>query len=184
MNLLKNKRGEGELQAMDSVLGIPVTFILLLGIFTLLFFMGGLNISTAQVPKNLQLDMIVNRFIMSPYCFAYTDSSTGRTYPGKISLTQNPDPVACFNTAGAAKDNPDAKANIPYAFKIIVYKSDRPDGFGGAADKKLGEYTTDNWDDDIQPISDFDREVIIVSNDKESSGIMTIIVQQAHISTE
>jgi len=83
----------------------PMYFIILLICLTISFIMFSYAISkevysTTAIPDNLEMTILVNRFLNSPDCLAYQDKETGRTYSGVIDLEKfnNKTLKKCYST--------------------------------------------------------------------------------------
>jgi len=110
-----SKRGSGYILGKK-----PMYFIILLICLTISFLLFNFAImreisSTTVIPDNLEMTILINRFLNSPDCLAYKDKETGRTYSGVIDLEKFNDKTLekCYST----KDN-DLKA-----FKLTLESS-------------------------------------------------------------
>ena len=95
-----SKRGSGYILGKK-----PMYFIILLICLTISFLLFNFAImreiySTTVIPDNLEMTILVNRFLNSPDCFAYQDKETGRTYSGVIDLEKfnNKTLKKCYST--------------------------------------------------------------------------------------
>jgi len=89
---MENKKMFFSKKASGYILGKkPIYFIITLICLTISFLMFSYAISkevssTAYIPNNLEANILINRLLNSPYCFAYQDEETGRAYPRIIDL--------------------------------------------------------------------------------------------------
>ena len=61
-----------------------ITMIMIAFTFIIAAYKGNLT----YVPEKLEANLIANRFINIPECFAYKDADSGRLYPGIIELNK------------------------------------------------------------------------------------------------
>ena len=131
-----SKRGSGYILGKK-----PMYFIILLICLTISFLLFNFAImreisSTTVIPDNLEITILINRFLNSPDCLVYQDKETGRTYPGVINLEKfNGQTLEkCYST----EDN-DLKA-----FKLTL-ESLNPD-ITSKFDTKRNFISTPNWE--------------------------------------
>jgi hypothetical protein len=118
---MKNKKMFFSKKASGYILGKkPLYFIILLICLTISFILFSYAISrevssTTYILENLEVTILINRFLNSPDCLAYQDKETGRTYSGVIDLEKFNDKTLekCYST----EDN-DLKA-----FKLTLESS-------------------------------------------------------------
>ena len=73
--------------ATSKVVAYIVFGFIFVGFCILLFFiMSKETISIADIPKNLEEYVFIQRFLNNPDCFTYQDKETLRIYPGIIDL--------------------------------------------------------------------------------------------------
>ena len=111
-----SKRGSGYILGKK-----PMYFIILLICLTISFILFNFAImkeisSTTVIPDNLEMTILVNRFLNSPDCLAYQDNETGRTYSGVIDLEK-------FNNKTLEKCYSTEDGNLK-AFKLTLESSD------------------------------------------------------------
>ena len=95
-----SKRGSGYILGKK-----PMYFIILLICLTISLILFNFALmkeisSTTVIPDNLEMTILINRFLNSPDCFTYQDKETGRTYSGVIDLEKFTDKTLekCYST--------------------------------------------------------------------------------------
>ena len=141
---MENKKIFFSKKASGYILGKkPLYFIILLICLTISFILFSYAISrevssTTVIPDNLEITILINRFLNSPDCLAYQDKETGRTYSGVIDLEKFNDKTLekCYST----------KDDTLKAFKLTLESPD-PDitsKFGTEIERNF--VLTPNWD--------------------------------------
>lgn len=171
MKLLKNKKAqEGAFTAEDTIkTGIIGIGVIALAVVIFALVTGISTISFAKVPEDIELRLIIDRFIMSPDCFAYQDPVSGRVYPGIIGKDRL-DSGKCFNAAG----------DVPYAFKLSVYYTNKPLSIIFLEQQPIfTPLKTNNWDDEVQITPGVTRPVLV----KEGNSLRwaTILIERQNI---
>jgi hypothetical protein len=81
-----NKKGDGFIPATKSIFWLFAMIFSLFGIITLVVFFSIYQGQLVDMPRELEAETIVLRFVNNPDCFTYQDPVTNRVYPGVIDV--------------------------------------------------------------------------------------------------
>ena len=132
---------------------------------------------TTIMPKNLQRDLYVTRFLSSPSCFAYQDTTTQRVYPSYVDSTK-------FNEEqlDACLQFPKDKNDLCYELRLTPIQ--KQEQIVGTEEEKPMILSSNNVKPactDGAAVTVMKRPVIIVQHEQRIPGVLSIseFVKQA-----
>lgn len=130
---------------------------------------------TTVMPKGLQRDLYITRFLSSPLCFAYQDQETRRVYPSYVDVSKfsGQQLASCLGF-------PAGKNDLCYELRLAaIQPKERGVVIGDIEEKEFesGTIRSSNFKPACTQganINVMKRPVIIVQDGKHANGIMTI----------
>ncbi|MBL7054765.1 hypothetical protein ISS05_03325 [Candidatus Woesearchaeota archaeon] len=130
----------------------PIVFLLLLYVFS------STDSSLANMPQDLELNINLQRFLNSPYCLAYTDKDTLRTYQGILDFDK-------FDSEDLGKCYPAEKRNV-LGFRLTLKQ-----------DNEEKVFETGNWEGASRRV--ISKRVLVFKDNKIGLGDLFIEIQNA-----